>query len=45
MTVAKEISKYKVDLVEVQVRWDIGGTKPVGEYTYFKEVAGVASLF
>jgi hypothetical protein len=36
MTVASEISKYKLDLVEVQeVRWDRGGTEPAGEYTFF----------
>jgi hypothetical protein len=35
MTVSKEISKYKLDLVGVQVRWDRGGTKPAGEYTFF----------
>jgi hypothetical protein len=28
ITVAKEISKYKLDLVGVQVRWDRGGTEP-----------------
>jgi hypothetical protein len=32
MTMAKEISKYKLDLVGVQIRWDRGGTKPAGEY-------------
>jgi hypothetical protein len=36
MTEAKEISKYKLDLVAVQeVRWDKGGTKPAGKYTFF----------
>jgi hypothetical protein len=36
MTVAKEISKYKLGLVAVQeVRWDGGGTEPAGEYTLF----------
>jgi hypothetical protein len=35
MTVAKEISKYKLDLVGVLVRCDRGGTKPAGEYTFF----------
>jgi exonuclease III len=35
MTVAKEISKYKLDLMGVQeVRWDKGGTEPAGEYTF-----------
>jgi hypothetical protein len=35
-TVARAISKYKLDLVGVQeVRWDRGGTKPVGKYTFF----------
>jgi hypothetical protein len=34
--VAKEISKYRSDLVGVQeVRWDGGGTEPTGEYTFF----------
>jgi hypothetical protein len=32
MTVAKETSKYKLDLVGIQeVRWDRGGTEPAGE--------------
>jgi hypothetical protein len=36
MKVAKEISKYKLDLVGVQeVRWDRGGTEPAEEYTFF----------
>jgi uncharacterized protein YeeX (DUF496 family) len=36
MKVAKEISKYKLDLVGVQeVRWDSGGTEPAGEYAFF----------
>jgi hypothetical protein len=36
MTVAKEILKYKSDLVGVQeVRWDGGGTEPADEYTFF----------
>jgi hypothetical protein len=35
MTVAKEISEYKLILVGVQeVRWDIGGTEQAGEYTF-----------
>jgi hypothetical protein len=35
MTVAGEISKYKLDLVGVQaVRWDRGGTEPAGEYAF-----------
>jgi hypothetical protein len=36
MTVAKEISKYKIDLVGVQEdRWDRGGTEPASEFTFF----------
>jgi hypothetical protein len=36
MTVAKEISKYKLDLMGVpEVRRDTGGTKPAGKYTFF----------
>jgi exonuclease III len=36
MTVSKELSKYKLDLVGVQeVRWEGGGTEPAGEYTLF----------
>jgi hypothetical protein len=34
-TVAEEVSKYKLDLVGVQVRWDGGGTEPAGQYTFF----------
>jgi hypothetical protein len=35
-TVSEELSKYKLDLVGLQeVGWDTGGTKPVGEYTFF----------
>jgi hypothetical protein len=32
-TMAEEISKHKLDFVEVQVRWDRGGTEPADEYT------------
>jgi hypothetical protein len=36
MTVAREISKYKLDLVGVQeVRWDKASTKPAGEHPFF----------
>jgi hypothetical protein len=36
MSVSKELSKYKRDLVGVQkVRWEGGGKKPAGEYTLF----------
>jgi hypothetical protein len=36
MTVAKQISKYKLDLVGVpEVRWDRGGTEPANQYTFF----------
>jgi hypothetical protein len=35
MTVLRELSKYKLDLVGVEeVRWDGGGTEPVSEYTF-----------
>jgi hypothetical protein len=35
MTVAEEISKYRLDLVGVQeVIWDRGGTEPAVEYTF-----------
>jgi exonuclease III len=34
--VAEEISKYKLDVLEVQeVRWGGGGTEPAGNYTFF----------
>jgi hypothetical protein len=40
--VAGEISKYKLDLVEVQiVRWDRGGTEPAGEYIHISMERGV----
>jgi hypothetical protein len=32
--VAEEVSKYKLELVGVQVRWDGGGTEPAVEYTF-----------
>jgi hypothetical protein len=36
ITVAREIAKYKLDLVGVQeVRRDRGGTEPPDEYTFF----------
>jgi hypothetical protein len=36
MTVSREVARYKLDLVGVQeVRWEAGGTKPAGEYTFF----------
>ena len=35
-TVARELVKYKFDLVGVQeVRWDKGGTVRAGDYTFF----------
>jgi hypothetical protein len=35
MTVSRELSKYKLDLVGVQeVRWEGGGTGPAGEHTF-----------
>jgi hypothetical protein len=34
VTVSKELYKYKLHLVEVQVRWEGGGTEPA-EYTFF----------
>jgi hypothetical protein len=36
MRVAKEILQYKLDSAGVQlVRWDKGGTEPVGKYIFF----------
>jgi hypothetical protein len=36
LRVAKEVSKYKLDLVGVQdVRWGRGGTEQAGEYKFF----------
>jgi hypothetical protein len=36
MTASRELSRYKLDLAGVQeVRWEGGGTKPAGEYTFF----------
>jgi hypothetical protein len=35
-TVSKELSKYRLNLAGVQeVRWEGGGTKQAGEYTFF----------
>jgi hypothetical protein len=42
MTDAKEISKYKLDLVGVQeVRWGKGSTEPAGEYILFNRKRGM----
>jgi hypothetical protein len=35
ITVLRELSKYKLHLLEVQVRWEGGSTEPVGEYAFF----------
>jgi hypothetical protein len=36
MTVSREQARYKLDSVGVQqVRWEGGGTEPVGAYTFF----------
>jgi hypothetical protein len=34
MTVSRELSKYKLDIVGIY-RWEGSGTEPVGEYTFF----------
>jgi exonuclease III len=35
-TVARELGKYKLDLVGVQgIRWDKGGTERAEDYTFF----------
>jgi hypothetical protein len=37
-TVSRELSRYRLDLVEVQeVRWEGSGTTPAGEYTFYME--------
>jgi hypothetical protein len=36
VTISKELSKYMLDLVEVQeVRWEGGNTESGGEYAFF----------
>jgi hypothetical protein len=36
ITVLRELSRYKLDLVGVQeVRWEGVSTEPAGEYTFF----------
>jgi exonuclease III len=38
MTVARELARYKLDLVGVQeVRWDKGGTVRAGDYIFSME--------
>ena len=38
MAVARELARYKLDLVGVQeVRWDKGGTVRAGDYNFFME--------
>jgi hypothetical protein len=36
-TVSKELARYKLDLVGMQVRWEGGGIEPAGEYTFLME--------
>jgi exonuclease III len=37
-TVARELGKYKLDLVGVQeIRWDKGGTEQAEDYTLFMD--------
>jgi hypothetical protein len=37
----RELARYKLDLVGVQeVRWEGGGTEPVGEYTFSGSTGG-----
>jgi hypothetical protein len=36
MTIARELSRYRLDLAQVQdVRWNGSDTDPAGEYTFF----------
>jgi hypothetical protein len=35
MTVSRELSRYRLDFVELQVRWDGSGTEQAGEDTFF----------
>ena len=35
MAEAKELARYKLDLVGVQVRWDKGDTVRAGDYNFF----------
>jgi hypothetical protein len=37
MTGFRKLSRYRLDLLGVQVRWDGSGTKPAEEYTFFYE--------
>jgi hypothetical protein len=36
MTVSRELSRYRLDLMSVQVIWDGSGTEPA-EYTFYTE--------
>ena len=33
--IARELARYKLDLVGVQVRWDKGGTIRAGDFNFF----------
>jgi hypothetical protein len=35
MTVSRELVRYKLDLVELKIRWEGGDTEPAGEYNFF----------
>jgi hypothetical protein len=38
MAVLRELSRYRLDAVGVQVRWDGSGIEPAGEYTVHGKV-------
>jgi hypothetical protein len=35
VTVTREVAKYKLLVMGVQVRWDTGGIEPAGDYKLF----------
>jgi exonuclease III len=45
MTVSRELSKYRLDLMGVQeVRWEGNDTAPAGEYTFFLRKEGMRTM-
>jgi hypothetical protein len=44
MTVSRELSRYRSDLVGVQVRWEGSDTKPAGELQIFFMERGIRTM-
>jgi hypothetical protein len=44
-TAVRELPKYKLHLVGVEVRWDKGGTELADDYTFFMEMSMLITIY